>query len=103
MSSILDSTIDIAVKRLGYNGAKDLQREILHEVIAGRDVFAVLPTSYGKSLCYGCLPFLFDKLYKPDKPTIVCVVSPLLGIIEDQVCLSIATIIHQYKICTASS
>ena len=80
-----DSVIDLVVKRLGYDGVKDLQREIIHEVVVGRDVFAVLPTGYGKSLCYGCLPFLFDEIYKPDEPTIVCVVSPLLRIIEDQV------------------
>ena len=24
-------------------------------------VFAVLPTGYGKSLCLGCLPLVFDK------------------------------------------
>ena len=27
----------------------------------GRGVFAVHPTSYGKSLCLGCLPLVFDK------------------------------------------
>ena len=27
-----------------------------------RDVFPVLPMGYGKSLCYGCLPIVFDKL-----------------------------------------
>ncbi len=32
---------------------------------------------------YGILPTLFDMLYKPSQPSIVCVVTPL---IEDQVC-----------------
>ena len=32
----------------------------------GRDVFAVLPTGYRKSLCFGCLPLVFDKLLEKE-------------------------------------
>jgi len=78
-----DTAIDLVVKRLRV---KDLQRKIIYDIIAGRDVFATLPTGYGKSLCYRCLPLLFDEIYKPNESAIVCVASPLLGIIEDQVC-----------------
>ena len=30
--------------------------------MSGRDVFAVLPTRYGKSMCFACLPKAYDKL-----------------------------------------
>ena len=35
---------------------KDKQKEVILNFVSGRDVFAALPTGYGKSLCYGCLP-----------------------------------------------
>ena len=46
-------------------------------------MFAVLPTGYGgKSLCYGCLPWTYDSIFKV---SIVVVASPLTAIIEEQV------------------
>ena len=36
--------------------------KVVEAYVQGRDVFAVLPTGYGKSLCYGCLPIVFNKL-----------------------------------------
>ena len=59
-------------------------------VVKGEDVFGVLPTGYGKSLCYACLPWVFDNLYSIEKPSIVIVVSPLTAIMIDQVCDTIA-------------
>ena len=38
------------------------QLRVTETFVQGRDVFAVLPTGYGKSLCYACLPIVFDKL-----------------------------------------
>ena len=73
-------------KRLGYkDGLKDLQRQVVAGLVGGRDVFGVLPTGYGKTLCYGCLPWTFDKIGNSPEPSIVCVVTPLTAIIEDQV------------------
>ena len=36
--------------------------DVVEAFVKGRDVFAVLPTGYGKSLCIGCLLLVFDKL-----------------------------------------
>ena len=49
------------------------------------DVFAVLPTGFGKSACFQCLPLLFDKLLPDQDPAIVVVVAPVTAIIKDQV------------------
>lgn len=72
-------------KRLGYSGLKSLQEEVVVSFVTGHDVFAILPTGYGKSLCYFCLPEVFDLLDSPPLPSIIIVVSPLTAIIEDQV------------------
>ena len=48
----------------------------------GRDVFALLPTGYGKSLCLGCLLLVFDKLLgkEGEDKSIAVVVTPLTAI-----------------------
>ena len=70
---------------LGYQTLKDEQLEVMVRFIRGEDVFAVLPTGFGKSLCYACLPGVFDALYS-SSGSVVVVISPLTAIIKDQVC-----------------
>ena len=82
---VMNHAIDKAGRYLGYDEVKELQRKVISEVVSGRDVFAVLPRGFGKSLCYGCLPLVFDEMINPPQPSIVCVISPLTAIIEDQV------------------
>jgi len=52
--------VEGAAKRLGYSSLKSLQVEVIISFATGHDVFTILPTGYGKSLCYACLPAVFD-------------------------------------------
>jgi len=89
MEKEISASAAAAVKQLGYSHLKDLQLEVITSFVAGKDVFAVLPTGYGKSLCYACLPLLFDHLHQlqESQASIVVVVTPLIAIMEDQACI----------------
>ena len=66
---------------------KPKQVKCLEAVYFGRDVIAVLPTGYGKSLIFHLLPSLFcDKLTSAsNKRAVVIVVSPLNALIENRI------------------
>src|SRR5437667_7051507 len=67
-----------ALKRyFGFASFRPLQEEIIRDTLAGKDVFAVLPTGGGKSLCFQ-LPALV-------RPGLTVVVSPLIALMKDQV------------------
>ena len=72
------------VSQLGWEKLKELQLNVVTAFVAGQDVFAVLPTGYGKSLCFACLQLLFDHLYQLEdsQGSIVIVVTPLTAIIR---------------------
>ena len=61
----------------GYGAFRPLQREIIEAALADKDVFALLPTGGGKSLCFQ-LPALL-------RPGLTVVVSPLIALMKDQV------------------
>ena len=61
----------------GYDGFRPLQREIIETSLGGRDVFALLPTGGGKSMCFQ-LPALH-------RAGLTVVVSPLIALMKDQV------------------
>lgn len=61
----------------GYNTFREHQKEIVTAVLEKKDVFAILPTGSGKSICYQ-LPALI-------MPGTAIVVSPLISLMNDQV------------------
>ena len=54
-----DAVEEVVEERLGYKLKKE-QRDVIVSYIKGNDVFAILPTGFGKSLCYQALPLIFD-------------------------------------------
>ena len=69
---------------LGYARLKEEQCAVVKDLIGGKDVFAALPTGFGKSLCFACLPGVFDVIMGTDN-SVVVVLSPLIAIMKDQV------------------
>ncbi len=77
--------LSAVVARLGYSSLKPMQTKVICSILDGDDVFAALPTGYGKTLCYLSLPFAIDAIQWPGsvEESIVIVVSPLKSILED--------------------
>ncbi len=76
--SVTTPNLEQLLKRtFGYGTFRPLQRDIIEATLAGRDVFALLPTGGGKSLCFQ-LPALA-------RPGLTVVVSPLIALMKDQV------------------
>ena len=80
---------DIELKEKQYEALKAEQYEALKTVVLkNRDVLAVLPTRYGKSLIYQLLPLVLDFFTANGSPvgkSTVIVISPLNALMRDQI------------------
>ena len=54
--------IEASVRALGYENVRQDQFDVVLNFLKGNDVFVSLPTGGGKSLCYACLPLVYDRL-----------------------------------------
>jgi ATP-dependent DNA helicase RecQ len=77
MDAVEKSWLEVLKRDFGFTSFRPLQREIISDTLAGKDVFALLPTGGGKSLCFQ-LPALL-------RPGLTLVVSPLIALMKDQV------------------
>jgi len=71
------SLLPLLKQYFGFRSFRPLQEPIIRDALADRDVFALLPTGGGKSLCFQ-LPALA-------RPGLTVVVSPLIALMKDQV------------------
>jgi RecQ family ATP-dependent DNA helicase len=55
---------------------KDKQIEVINELLLGNDVIGLLPTGYGKSMCYIIPPLVTKK--------IMFIISPLISLMDEQ-------------------
>lgn len=61
----------------GYEHFRNGQKQIIEQVLAGKDTLGILPTGAGKSICYQLPALLLDG--------VTLVVSPLISLMKDQV------------------
>jgi ATP-dependent DNA helicase RecQ len=64
-------------KYFGFREFREPQGEVISGILSGQDVFVVMPTGGGKSLCYQLPAILLDG--------VTVVVSPLVALMKDQV------------------
>src|SRR3954469_977876 len=79
-ASIILLMVDLRAQLQELFGLEDFrpaQREVIEEVLAGRDSLCVMPTGAGKSLCY--------QLPAAVGGGLSIVVSPLISLMQDQV------------------
>ncbi|MBK8501880.1 MAG: DEAD/DEAH box helicase [Saprospiraceae bacterium] len=74
---MVNSPHAVLEKYWGYRTFRPLQEQIIHAILAGKEVIALLPTGGGKSVCFQVPALMRDGL--------TLVISPLIALMNDQV------------------
>lgn len=75
--SNMNSKNEILKYYFGYDSLKEEQSKIIDSVLANNDTIGLLPTGYGKSICFNIPALLLDGL--------TLVITPLISLMQDQV------------------
>lgn len=73
----MDKLTTVLQQKFGYTSFREGQKEIMEQVLSGKDVVAILPTGMGKSLLFQLPAYLMEGA--------VIIISPLLSLMQDQV------------------
>src|ERR1035438_8040318 len=75
LKSAAPNLLPLLKQYFGFTSFRPLQEEIIRDSLAGEDVFALLPTGGGKSLCFQLPALARDGL--------TVVVSPLIALMKE--------------------